>query len=577
MEVSAWSGAASAIPGGWSSALVLVAVAVATALLWRCDFFGDAWRFFVLFKVPHPPEESFLLGSAWTLIRKDHHRAFNKWGCRLGPIYAVRVLCWHLVVVVDAVLADAILGSQEGLSKAMEPDLSDALLSHGHRTMFSSDTNSPYWRLIRKGTAPAFISANIKNGFPDVIKILTKVIANMSKLQPGTELDMNNVTLRISLDVTGLVGFAKDFQTCDTFMDAGTDELFEIIKLTFRELYSRTSNPARKFWIYSLWSPERRRVERLFKQFRLRMSQLLQEVKARGEPAAEDVSIAAHLLRLRDPATGQPLPDNLLAGEFGMYFSAGLETSGNAISWTLYLISQHPEVDAKLAAELDEAGLLVTPQRPAPRAMDYADLARLTYLGWVCKEAMRVRPVAATGVTRYTKRAMKLGGCYLPAGTMIAVPFYAVHHNPNNWEDPDAFIPERWSEPGAELVSTMHGPSASPETQPSAHPEGEQKIKRFLAFSMGPRQCIGRALARIIHDASVAQLVSHFRFQLAERMGGPEGVDSHEINRLTMQPGQGMWMSFQSRAQPMEPIKPVQASEVQAFSLQAHAGLQSTG
>ena len=171
----------------------------------------------------------------------------------------------------------------------------------------------------------------------------------MSKLQPGTELDMNNVTLRISLDVTGLVGFAKDFQTCDTFMDAGTDELFEIIKLSeslsrpcpsrslrpaspdevcrdvlivaaaavsigpivsvsytpqkiacsepdtlqashccqltpwsvhaaFRELYSRTSNPARKFWIYSLWSPERRRVERLFKQFRLRMSQLLQEV-----------------------------------------------------------------------------------------------------------------------------------------------------------------------------------------------------------------------------------------------------------------------------------------------------------
>ena len=44
---------------------------------------------------------------------------------------------------------------------------------------------------------------------------------------------------------------------------------------------------------------------------------------------------------------------------------------------------------------------------------------------------------------------------------------------------------ERWSEPGAELVSTMHGPSASPETHPSAHPEGEQKIKRFLAFSTG--------------------------------------------------------------------------------------------
>ena len=65
-----------------------------------------------------------------------------------------------------------------------------------------------------------------------MIKILTKVIGNLNKLSPGTELDMNNVTLRISLDVTGLVGFAKDFQTCDTFKDAGTDELFGIIKLS---------------------------------------------------------------------------------------------------------------------------------------------------------------------------------------------------------------------------------------------------------------------------------------------------------------------------------------------------------
>ena len=71
----------------------------------------------------------------------------------------------QLVVVVDAALADVILGNQEALSKALEPDLSDALISHGHRTMFSSETNSPYWRLIRKGTAPAFISANIKCAF----------------------------------------------------------------------------------------------------------------------------------------------------------------------------------------------------------------------------------------------------------------------------------------------------------------------------------------------------------------------------------------------------------------------------
>ena len=58
-------------------------------------------------------------------------------------------------------------------------------------------------------------------------------------------------------------------------------------------------------------------------------------MKARGEPAEEDVSIAAHLLRLREPLSNEPLPDDLLAGEFGLFFSAGIESAGNAISWTL--------------------------------------------------------------------------------------------------------------------------------------------------------------------------------------------------------------------------------------------------
>lgn len=63
-----------------------------------------------------------------------------------------------------------------------------------------------------------------------MISILDEVIANMASMPPGTELDMNNVTLRIALDVTGMVGFAKDFQTCASFKDTGTDELFTIIQ-----------------------------------------------------------------------------------------------------------------------------------------------------------------------------------------------------------------------------------------------------------------------------------------------------------------------------------------------------------
>ena len=68
--------------------------------------------------------------------------------------------------------------------------------------------------------------------------MLDKVIGNMAGMAPGAELDMNNVTLRISLDVTGIVGFAKDFRTCASFKDAGTDELFTIIQKSAQPLTS---------------------------------------------------------------------------------------------------------------------------------------------------------------------------------------------------------------------------------------------------------------------------------------------------------------------------------------------------
>ena len=80
---------------------------------------------------------------------------------------------------------------------------------------------------------------------------------------------------------------------------------------------------------------EVRRGRGLFQGFQQRMRELVAEVKAPGPPSPDDMSVAAHLLRLRDPDTGEPLSDDLLAGEFGVYFAAGIESAGNAMSWTL--------------------------------------------------------------------------------------------------------------------------------------------------------------------------------------------------------------------------------------------------
>ena len=64
---------------------------------------------------------------------------------------------------------------------------------------------------------------------------------------------------------------------------------------------------------------------------------------------------------------------------------AGSETTGYSIAWTLYLLAKHPEAMAKLEAELDAAGLLVTPARPRPRPFTFADISKLRYLDAVLK------------------------------------------------------------------------------------------------------------------------------------------------------------------------------------------------
>lgn len=80
-----------------------------------------------------------------------------------------------------------------------------------------------------------------------------------------------------------------------------------------------------------------------------------------------------------------------MAAEIGIFFLAGFETTGHSGAWLLYLLSQHPEVEAKICQELDQHGLLVTPDRPNPRQVTYDDLAKLTYLDMAIKVCLPLK------------------------------------------------------------------------------------------------------------------------------------------------------------------------------------------
>ena len=147
------------------------------------------------------------------------------------------------------------------------------------------------------------------------------------------------------------------------------------------------------------------------------------------------------------------------------------------------LLSQHPAAEAALGAELDRE-LKVSP--PA-----VADLPRLPYAGAVVRESLRLYPPAWI-MTRGALEECEIGGYHVPSGAMLMAPQWAMHRDPRYYQDPLAFVPERW----------LHGLA--------------DRLPRFAYFPFGggPRQCIGYQFAMMETVLVLATIAQRFRLRL---------------------------------------------------------------
>ncbi|EIE19314.1 cytochrome P450 [Coccomyxa subellipsoidea C-169] len=404
-----------------------------------------------------------------------------------------------------------------------------------------------------------------RHGFQHVLDVVAQLLRILKAGGEEKVVDMDNLLKREALDVIGRVGFGYDMGATKA-LEGGDNaqHALEIADAAALEVEMRWAEPYRQ---YKWWSKGVREGVANQGKYHALMRNLLADVKARAA-AGEllDSSVAGHLLRLRDPKTGKQLPDELLLPEIATFFFAGEDTTSHTGAFTLYCVSQHPEVEAKIVEELGNQGLLATADAPQPRPLQYEDLSRLTYLNLVIKEAMRMYPVAG-GTVRMPKKDVLLGGKYLiPKGTTVFLPLHAIHNCRANYEEPDKFLPERWLEPGAEYARPRGAAGGVPSGQggeaacTNGHVEGGRKMhdsssgstdgraRRFLPFMEGPRSCAGLALANMNLTATLALLYGHFSFRLADEMGGPEGVRAGEHLTVTMSCDKGMKMHAISRS-----------------------------
>ncbi|MER3554143.1 MAG: cytochrome P450 [Meiothermus sp.] len=182
---------------------------------------------------------------------------------------------------------------------------------------------------------------------------------------------------------------------------------------------------------------------------------------------------------------GTGMSDEQLLDECKTLIMAGHETTSNTLSWAFYLLSRHPEVEAKLHAELDRVLGGRTPGMEDLRALEYTKL--------VIKETMRLLP-AVWGVGRRAAQDSEIGGYFVPAGTDLQMSQWVVHRDPRWYENPLEFRPERWAD-GLEKRIPKYA---------------------YFPFGGGPRMCIGNNFALMEAPLILATVAQKYRLRVLE-------------------------------------------------------------
>jgi cytochrome P450 len=246
----------------------------------------------------------------------------------------------------------------------------------------------------------------------------------------------------------------------------------------------------------------------IFDEFDEKVDRLLTE---RGRaPDAEPKDLLARLISARDAETGGGMTAKEVRDQVVTIFMAGHETTSQALSWTFYLLSQHPAVEAKLHDEL-----AVVLQGRTPR---YDDLASLRYTRMVIEEAMRLYPPAHT-FGRQPIADDEVLGQRIPAGSEVLIVPWLLHRKPSLWENPERFDPERFA------------------------PERAAARPRFayLPFGAGPRICIGAAFAMAEAMLILATIAQRYRLHLKPGFPvEPQGL-------ITLRPRYGLKMLLERR------------------------------
>jgi cytochrome P450 len=340
-------------------------------------------------------------------------------------------------------------------------------------------SDGDFWKRQRKLVSPAFHRKRIETYAQMMVDYTLRMLDGWSD---GQTMDVEEAMLGLTRAIITRTLFNTELSDANDKLNAALTVFQKTSEVEYR------LNFAVPDWIPTSNNRQRRQAAKVLDTL------ILGIIAERRASTSEDgvVNDAGDLLSMlltaQDEDTqesgkfGGQMTDRQVRDEAATLFAAGHETTTNALNWTWYLLSQNPEVEACLHAELDEV--------LAGRAPTLDD--RLPYTEMVIREVLRLYPPAWLLNFRQPIADVTVGGCRIPKGSLIFLSPYVLHRDPRWFEQPERFWPERWKN------------------------DLEKRIPRyaFFPFGGGPRVCVGNAFALMELRLVLATAAQRYRLRL---------------------------------------------------------------
>lgn len=355
-------------------------------------------------------------------------------------------------------------------------------------------SNGDQWAHDRKMLDPAFMHMRLAEMFPLMRQAVDDFINRLQAVGPDTPIDLEAELSHVTADIMFRVLFSQPIDGQDAQQVFAAFTRFQRNAPQFNLKIILASDPAHPVPLPA----EVRKDARLLRDL---IRKLLDQRLELNQAGQRPTDFAQSAIDARDDA-GQGFTHEQLIDQLAVFFLAGHETTASALAWTLFMVSQRPDVLDRLRDEINAA--------LGDQPFDHAQSKQMPFLRNVFREGLRLYPPAAF-LTRRALKADQLGRFKVAKDSFIVVSPWLVHRHELNWQAPLEFDPDRFAD-----------------DQPAP------KMGTYIPFGLGPRVCTGAMIAHLEAAMIISELLR--RFDLVPIK--PEAV--FPITRVTIRPRDGI-------------------------------------